>query len=188
MESAGFVLAGGESTRMGRDKALLSYRGRTLVEVIASTVQEAAGTAAIIGDPGRYGYTSFPVYPDRVARCGPMGGLFTALSVTLSDWNLVVACDMPKLSAEMLKSLIGRASESAAECVVATAPGGQWYPLCAVYHRRCLPAVDRAIRERRLKMQDLFAELRAITMVSNPADLANINTPKEWLQFEDRPA
>ena len=108
MEATGFVLAGGGSSRMGRDKALLPYRGTTLLAYIASVVRQAAGTATIIGDPDRYSNVGFPVCPDQIPQCGPIGGIYTALSVTASDWNLVVACDMPMLSAPVLRRLIER--------------------------------------------------------------------------------
>lgn len=188
MEAAGFVLAGGGSTRMGRDKALLPYRGRTLVEVIASAVQNATGSAIIVGNPDRYAYTGFPVCADHIVGCGPIGGLFTALSITAMDWNLVVACDMPMLSPAMLRSLLERAFESPAACVVAAGPDGKRHALCAVYHRRCLPAVDRAIRASRLKMGELLVDLDAVSVALDPAALANVNTWDEWLDFEPRPA
>src|SRR5712692_9632320 len=139
MEATGFVLAGGRSARMGRDKALLPYRGTTLLEHIASVVRQAAGTATIIGDPDRYRDLRHPVYPDQVPQCGPIGGIYTALRVTASDWNLVVACDMPMLSAPVLRRLIDHSSQSASNCIVGVGPGGEPHPLCAVYHRRCLP-------------------------------------------------
>lgn len=186
MEAAGFVLAGGGSTRMGRDKALLPYRGRTLVEVIASAVQEAAGTAAIIGDPLRYAYAGCPVHADRIPGCGPIGGVFTALSVTAADWNLIVGCDMPMLSAATLRALVERAFCSTAVCVVAADAAGELHPLCAVYHRRSLPVVERAIRENRLKMRDLVVELETVRIPVAPAALANVNTPGQWLEFEQR--
>ena len=76
MEPSGFVLAGGLSSRMGRDKALLPYRGKTLVEHVAETVSEAlpesSRPVAIIGDPGRYGNLGYPVHPDSVPGCGPL--------------------------------------------------------------------------------------------------------------------
>ncbi len=91
---------------MGRDKALLPYRGVTLVEHMAQAVHAAAGSVALIGDPVRYSSLGYPVYPDKFAGCGPLGGIYTALSVSSTDWNLIVACDMPGVTAEVLQVLL----------------------------------------------------------------------------------
>src|SRR5262249_26013461 len=128
MQRSGFVLAGGRSLRMGRDKALLLYPGTTLVEHIAGAVLAAAGSVSIVGDPARYGFLGYPVHPDQLPGCGPLGGLYTALNVSTTDWNLVVACDMPGISSATLRSLFDRALQ-AGNCAVATGPEGKPEPL-----------------------------------------------------------
>jgi molybdopterin-guanine dinucleotide biosynthesis protein A len=183
----GFVLAGGRSSRMGRDKALLPYQGTTLLRHIARAVEEAAGNVALIGDPALYSDSGYPVYPDELPGCGPLGGIHTALSLSKTDWSLVVACDMPGISAGPLRALLDQAAKSHRDCVLAAGPTGAPEPLCAVYHRRCLPAVLRAIRDKRLKMRDFVAEVDAEIMALDPAVLANVNTPKEWAALEETP-
>src|SRR5271163_1224329 len=99
---SGYVLAGGRSTRMGRDKALLPLGDSTLLDHVAQCVRQAAGNVTIIGPPDRYASLGYPVTADLVTNCGPLGGLYTALSITETDWNLMVACDMPGLTAHFL--------------------------------------------------------------------------------------
>lgn len=187
MQASGFVLAGGASKRMGQDKALLLYRGTTLVEHVAETVREAAGSATLIGDPDRLGHLGLAVYPDELPSCGPASGIYTALRITQTDWNLVLACDMPAVSANILGELLLRAETSERNCVAASGKYGQPEPLCAVYHRRCLPMVGRAIRDNRLRMRDLIKEIGAIWIPVDPSMLANVNTPDEWAKFETKP-
>jgi molybdopterin-guanine dinucleotide biosynthesis protein A len=170
---------------MGRDKALLAYREATLVEYVARAVREAIGSVALVGDPDRYGQLGHAVYRDKVPGCGPLGGIYTALSVSLTDWNLIVACDMPGISARALQRLIEPEAEPGRNCVIGLGPSGKPEPLCAIYHRRCLPALDRAIREKRFKMRDLVAELEAELRPLEAAALANVNTPAEWAEFEE---
>jgi molybdenum cofactor guanylyltransferase len=184
MQASGFVLAGGGSTRMGRNKALLPFHGMTLVEHIAGIVREAAGSVTLIGDPGQLGYLGLPVIPDQIAGRGPAGGIETALTMTTTDWNLIAGCDMPGLTCDILLRLLGRAALTTTNCVAAAVSDGEPEPLCAVYHRRCLPVVDRAIRENRLKMKNLLAELGAELVPVDPAAIANANTPGEWAEFE----
>jgi len=172
---------------MGRDKALLPYRGTTLVEHLARVVQEAAGAVALIGATDHYRSLGYPVYPDKFPGCGPLGGIYTALSVSSTDWNLIVACDMPGISADVLRTLLGSAEQSGKSCVVATGPTGDPEPLCAVYHRSCLPVLARAIEEKRFKMRDLVAQLDRTLKPVDASALANVNTPAEWADFEPKP-
>ena len=184
MQASGFVLAGGASKRMGQDKALMPYGGTTLVEHVAKIVAEAAGSVALIGDPARLGHLGLPVFADELPSCGPASGIYTALRVTETDWNLVVACDMPSISANVLRKLLHHAESAERGCVAAVGPYGQPEPLCAVYHRRCLPALSRAIRDKRLKMRDLIKEIGAVWIPVDATALVNVNTPAEWAEFE----
>jgi molybdopterin-guanine dinucleotide biosynthesis protein A len=184
MQASGFVLAGGASKRMGQHKALLPFSGTTLVQHIAKTVSEAAGPVALIGDPEQLGALGLPVFPDQLPGCGPASGIYTALKVTETDWNLVVACDMPAITADLLRGLVLRTETAGRDCVAAIGPYGQPEPLCAVYHRRCLPALTRAIRDKQLRMRDFVKEIGALWVAVDQSALANVNTPAEWADFE----
>jgi molybdopterin-guanine dinucleotide biosynthesis protein A len=184
MQSSGFVLAGGASKRMGQHKALLPYRGTTLVEHVAKIVSEAAGSVALIGDPGQLGHLGLAVFPDELPGYGPASGIYTALRVSTTDWNLMVACDMPSVTVDLLRLLLLRAETAQRDCVAATGPYGQPEPLCAVYHRRCLPSLTRSIRDKRLRMRDFVKEIGAIWVPVDKLALANVNTPGEWAEFE----
>ena len=186
MQASGFVLAGGGSTRMGRNKALLPFHGNTLVEHVAGIVAQATGSATLIGDPVQLGHLGLPVVPDALPASGPASGIYTALSMTSTDWNLIAGCDMPALTREILLDLLRCAALTRADCVAAAGRDGELEPLCAVYHRRCLPAVARGVRENRLKMKNLLAELGAESMPVDAAALVNLNTPTEWAEFETK--
>jgi molybdopterin-guanine dinucleotide biosynthesis protein A len=184
MRRAGFVLVGGRSTRMGRDKAWLPFRGMALAAHVASVVAEAAGSVALIGDPEKYGGLGFSVEPDHVRGCGPMGGLYTALSVTVADWNLVVACDMPGITVQTLNHLLDQIPASGSGCVVPVSAEGDPQPLCAAYHRGCLSAIKRAIEDKRFKMKDIIGELQPVLVAGvEPASLVNLNSPSEWSEY-----
>lgn len=176
---AGFVLAGGRSSRMGRDKALLPWKGSTLVESVAREVFIAAGNVTVIGSPELYGNVGFPVIPDRIDGCGPLGGLYTALSVTTADWNVLVACDMPAVTHQLLEELLAGAEGSGADALVPETPVGL-EPLCAVYHARLLPSVESAIQSKLLKMHDFISTIQACRWpVSHAGFFRNLNTPEQ---------
>jgi len=181
MSRAGFVLAGGRSSRMGRDKALLPYRGTTLIEYLAGEVRQAAGSVCLVGPPERYRVLPFPVLPDLYPDGGPAAGIHAALRATRADWNLIVACDMPALTAAFLAELLERAESAGRRGLVPLAPSGRSQPLCAVYHRACLPALERGLEAGRRKLTDLIADLDlAVWPVAEARWFQNPNTPAEW--------
>ena len=182
--TAGFVLAGGRSSRMGRDKALLRVDQSTLVERTAEVVRAAAGSATLIGMPERYAHLRLPVVADLVEDRGPIGGLLTALTVTQADWNLVTACDMPGLTADFLRRLLAAARDSGSACLAPESASGL-HPLCAVYHRRTRAAVETAVVHNSLKMHDLLKVLGAVSWpVADSSLIRNVNTPAEWEQAQ----
>ncbi len=177
------MLAGGESSRMGRDKALLPWQGQTLVGHIAASVLEAAGTVTLIGSPERYGALGLPVVADLTPDCGPLGGLLTALTVSPAEWSLVVACDMPSLSAVFLETLCRAAEQLDGGCLIPCPPSGRLEPLCAVYHRGCLPVVRQLVQEKRLKMTEALTSLQVVSQpVAEAAWFENLNTHEDWLK------
>ena len=172
---------------MGRDKALLELDepGITLLEKTASLVKLVAGSVTVVGGEERYGNLGLPVMADLIPeigphKIGPMGGLITILKRTQAEWNLLVACDMPHLNVELLRNLLLAAVESNADCVLAEGPDGRLHPLCAVYHRRCLPEVGRLISNKCFTMHRLIEILDAKHwFVADNRLLGNVNTPAD---------
>jgi len=182
---AGFVLVGGNSSRMGRDKARLPFHGKTVVEHVASTVAEAAGSVTLVGAPERYGTLGFPMLADGRSGVGPLAGIHTALAASPADWNLIVACDMPGISAPFLRSLMAVAQSSGdTDCLLPAGPSGLPEPLCAVYHSRCLDVIGAALERNVRKITDGLHGLRiANWSVAESGWFRNVNTPEEWTQF-----
>lgn len=178
------MLVGGRSSRMGRDKALLPFRGGALVQSVARAVATAAGSAALVGSPGRHGGLGFGVTPDIYPGEGPLGGILTALQVTRAEWNLVVACDMPGISAPFLASLMEAAERSDADALVPRGPSGYLEPLCAAYHRRARQELHAAFLAGERKITRAFEGLHiAEWPVTELTPLQNVNTPGEWAAY-----
>ena len=178
---AGFVLVGGNSARMGRDKALLPYGGATLAEHVAARVRAAAGSVALVGDSERYRALCLPVTPDLHPGRGPLAGIQAALQASNARWNLIVACDMPALTTEFLLSLLDRAEACRAPCLAPVSPAGRPEPLCAVWGRDCLAAVGAALRRNVRKMTEALEAVRALYWpVAEAAWFENLNTPRDW--------
>jgi molybdenum cofactor guanylyltransferase len=179
MQTAGFVLVGGKSRRMGRDKALLPFGSGVLAQHVASVIASVVDEVTLIGDPGLYLHLGFPCLPDRRSGFGPLSGIEAALESGKAKFNLVLACDLPVINADHLRLLLHTACSSDAQCILMEDNEGRLQPLCAVYRSDCLPAVRRAIDEKNLKLMDLVRALDA-QVVPLATRLWNVNTIEEW--------
>ncbi|HWG51398.1 MAG TPA: molybdenum cofactor guanylyltransferase [Candidatus Acidoferrales bacterium] len=141
----GFVLAGGKSMRMGRDKAVLQLEGRTLLEHALDTLRQVCAEVMVLGSREFYADFGAEVVQDIFPGCGPLAGIHAGLSRTRTDFNLIIAVDTPFLSADFLRFMAQRAIESGA---VVTTPqiAGYKQPLCSVYSREFLPIAEGALQ------------------------------------------
>lgn len=189
MRHAGFVLTGGRSSRMGRDKALLPYLSGSLADHVAKEVREATPVVNLIGDPDVYGHLGYPVYADQIPGRGPLSGIHTAVSLRQADWNLILACDLPNIRSAELRQILeaADAAGATAECVVPSSNSKVWQPLCAAYHARCLPKLENALTHNRLKMMELLEQLNCVVLSDfEPNLFLNVNTPADWAKIEAR--
>jgi len=173
------ILAGGDARRFGgRDKGALVVDGRTILERQISELSTVTPDVRVIRRED-----------DLVPGCGPLGGLHAALNAARGDALFLVACDMPFVTAALAAYLLTLAGD--VDAVVPRTERG-YHPLCAVYGRACLPAVERRLAERRLKMLDLLHDLRVRDVTADDLGrfgncdrlLANVNTPAEYASLE----
>jgi molybdopterin-guanine dinucleotide biosynthesis protein A len=182
---AGFVLVGGRSSRMGRDKALLLHHGEALASAIAREVERAAGQCTLIGDPSRYQPLGYPVIADIYPGEGPLGGILTALRHSSADWNVIVACDMPQITAELFRGLLEAADQrSDLDVLAPMGPSARFEPLCSVYHRRCGPVLQSAFDSGVRKIAEAVKYLRLETVeIPELRALDNVNTLEDWARY-----
>jgi len=184
---AAWVLAGGNSSRMGSPKALLEIDGLPLVARAVRLLSPLCSSVTIVGAPDRYRHLGFAVIADEQPDIGPLGGILTSLSSTAADWNLVVACDLPYLTAEWLRYLAARAARSKARAVLPESEAGA-EPLCAVYHREAAATIRASILRNVLKVTSALEGLpveRVTPAEIRPFDprgilFQNLNTPDEY--------
>jgi molybdenum cofactor guanylyltransferase len=182
---AAFILAGGKSSRMGTDKAFVTYEGKTLLERALDLARAVTTDVRIVGDPAKFGAFA-PTVEDIFPSCGPLGGIHAALRRSSADLNLILAVDMPFVTLDLLRYLIERARNSSAAITVPHCGGGT-QPLCAVYRRTFADLAENALKQGRFKIDALFAA--ESTLVIGEGELKahgfsadmfrNLNTPKE---------
>lgn len=138
----GFVLAGGASRRMGRAKASLQLDGESMLERQIRVLRSVARRVAVVGgQPGYLDEFDVSCVPDAITGRGPLGGIYTALLESRTEFSLVLGCDLPFVNRNLLACLMLRAKADGSDVTVPCSPDGRLQPLCAVYRRRALYAV-----------------------------------------------
>jgi molybdopterin-guanine dinucleotide biosynthesis protein A len=176
------ILAGGRASRFGgRDKSRLFVEGRSIFDREIAELSKMADELLLVGGTPRDGVRFIA---DLVPGCGPLGGLHAALTAAAGETTIVVACDMPYLSAPFLAHLAALAAD--ADAVVPHTERG-YHPLCAAYTRAAIEPIARRLAAGRLAMMDLLTDVRlrvvAADEIARFGDphrlLANVNTPAE---------
>jgi molybdopterin-guanine dinucleotide biosynthesis protein A len=177
------VLAGGESRRMGRPKALLPVGTATLIEwLVARLAPQFAHLAVAARDPDRLPPGLRPhLAPDLHAGAGPLAGVEAGLAASPHDLVVAVACDMPAVTPDLLRRLAG-----AAIGVDAAVPrlGGRPEPACAAYRRSAAGPIAAALAAGRHRATDALGDLGVRWLDGeDPALFANLNTPEDYRRF-----
>lgn len=189
------ILAGGKSSRMGTDKALLEFEGKQFITQIAEELSwfderiiARGGNSRLEGELER----EWTVIPDFYPDHGPIGGLHAALSACESDALFVVTCDMPLIESGLVRELCARMQETdfdgervdAYDVVISVGEGGKIHPLCGVYRKSVVPVLEEQILSGRNRVMEALKRLRVnYVTVDSPAgarQLANINTPQDY--------
>ncbi len=196
-QTSGFILVGGNSSRMGRDKASLEINGEPLLLRTVRLLSPLVNPVIAVGSPERYSELALDMVQDDFVGMGPLGGIATALRLSKTEWNLIVGCDLPFLSNGWVKWLLDHAANSSADAVVPETLNGL-QPLCAMYRSRILPAVLQAISRgvRRVTQGIAGLTLERVKPVQwkefgSEEIFTNMNTPQEYedarLRLENKP-
>ena len=187
------IQAGGQSSRMGEDKALKIFLGRPLIQRVADRLTPIADEIIVTTNrPDDYRFLNLRLFSDIKPERGALGGLYTAIASATQPIVAVVACDMPFASPRLIETMSRLLVEEEADVVIAKSEGG-YEPLHAVYRREaCLPAIEKSIDADQWKVIAWFPQVkvRVLTMEeiksADPDGLAfwNVNTPEEFAKAE----
>lgn len=187
------VQAGGESRRMGSDKALIPFLGQPLIQRVLGRLAHLADEVIVTtNNPPAYRFLGLPIAADLLPGRGALGGLFTALSVATQPLVAVVACDMPFVNPGLLQAAHAKLLAFDCDAVIPLTAGGS-EPFHAVYRREtCLPAIQRALQADKWRVNSWFDDVNLCYLSEeaihnhDPQGLAfwNVNTPEEFEQAE----
>ncbi len=189
------IQAGGQSTRMGENKALKPFLGRPLIQRVVDRLAPIADELLVTtNEPADLAFLQLPLIPDLKPGRGALGGLYTALASAHQEVVAVVACDMPFASAPLITASTRILELEAADVVIARTPEG-FEPMHAVYRRlTCLPAIEAAIQADQWRVISWFPTVKVRTLTEeelaryDPDRTAflNLNTPEEFSEAERR--
>ena len=182
------ILAGGLARRMGgADKSALRISGERIIDRQLSTLQTLTESIVIVGGAaGRFEQLGVRLVPDAIPGSGAIGGIYSAVIASERPWTAVVACDLPFLSALVLRALAARRSASVDAVIPRSRDGLQ--PLCAMYSARCADALRARIERGLLKASEIVEDVRVEEL--GPDEIAaydpdglmfvNVNTPHDY--------
>lgn len=188
LDTEGFILAGGLSSRMGEDKSRLRLGGRTFVELAAGALASVSGRVSVVGSRAGVESHGLAVVRDVYEGLGALGGLHAALASCGARWAAVVPCDLPFVTAELFERLASFKGDDV-DAVAPLQDDGRPQPLCAFYDAaRCLGAAEALIRAGELRPRALLRTVRTRwVQFEELSDLGgshlffrNVNTPADY--------
>lgn len=154
----GIVLAGGRSSRMGRDKSVLPWHNSNLVQTVIRKVGQVCEDIVLVSNQPRNVSHRVRVVGDIVPGMGPLGGIHAGLTHAKHPLAFVTACDMPYIVPEAISFLSQQAGEE--WDVVIPANGDQFEPMFAVYRKTCIPAIEAMLKDNRRQIIGFFSLIR----------------------------
>ena len=178
------ILAGGKSSRMGSEKGLIPYQGSPFVRHIISAVEPLADHILIVTDNPAYNEFGFERIEDRFKERGPLSGLYSGLEASSTAYNIVLSCDIPLITSELLRKLLDGKKEEAD--IVHLKVSGKVMPLIALYHKRCSATCEFLLNKNERRLLAL-RDHHTVIDIEIPDELTyqgmNINTKDELIRF-----
>ena len=172
MKFTTIILAGGQSSRMGSNKALLPYKGKPLIQYSIDLARQFTNDIVLSANNRDLDFLGFEVVNDILAVKAPLAGIHSGLTSSRSEWNLVLTCDMPNVSKALINKLMSELNHRVA--MVAPQHDGYIEPLCGFYHRDVIPVIEANFAQGKLSLYDLAGSVRHSFVAIN--DLSSAET------------
>lgn len=184
----GIILAGGKSLRMGVDKAFIQFKNKILIEHILDVSKNIFQEILISANDEKYLQFGLPLIPDIIPNHGPIGGIYSCLEASSNNFNIVLSCDTPFISEELICFIIENIEKK--QIVVPATENNLYEPLCAFYHKNTGPILREFIDRDNNRIPDVFkvVDFKGLPVNStcdfwHPNLFANINSLTEFEKY-----
>jgi len=184
------LLAGGKSKRMGRDKGLININGKTLLEQTIKKLEKISRNILIISNQSGYDQFKYPVYNDLKTNKGPIGGIYTGLTHSKSEINIIIACDMPNLTTDFLNFMI-ESHKPHCDATIAVYKE-RIQPLSGLYNKYCRNKLETQIETGNYRMSEALKVLQTNYVsipkeieLSSPHLFDNLNTIEDLKMYRN---
>lgn len=193
----GIVLAGGKSSRFGKDKAMANFGESTFLENAIRILTPITSDIIISSNHSRHKDFGFPVIEDEVKNIGPLGGILSALKASATDCNIILSVDMPLMNSSYIRYLHEKSKKA---CITVGSDSNEnSHPTCGIYHKLILPYIEANIIKEKYSLHHLIKTTPHCQIISAPTKaffysdeiFHNINTISDYLKYistRDNPA
>ncbi|WP_458124372.1 molybdenum cofactor guanylyltransferase [Paenibacillus sp. Z3-2] len=191
-EFTGIILAGGLSSRMGANKAMLELNGSVVLQHVTKAMRPAVSRIIVAAGPNMttYGEMGYECVQDHYPGKGPLAGLHAALEASNTEWNLVCACDMPLLQTSFLDGIKKLAESADSYSAIVPRVDGRVHPLAGAYHKRVLPDLEQRLMQGHLRVMQWLEEIGCRYVEAEELEragvhqlamqMSNMNTPEAY--------
>ena len=182
----GIILSGGKSSRMGTDKGFLKHKGKTFIQHSIDALQPLVSETIIVSNNSAYDVFKLKRIKDEIENAGPLAGVYTGFMQSKTDYNLVLSCDIPLISSEILELLIESMDDTSE--VVQIEANTKTSPLIALYKTSCASKFYKLLNEgeRRLRYAVNQCQVKHVKLDSDIGFYTlNINTPEEFKMIQN---
>ncbi len=182
----GIILAGGKSSRMGSDKGFLKLNKKPFVQYSIEALKPFVSEIMIVSDNSAYDIFGLKRITDCIKNAGPVSGIYSGLEASKTDYNLILSCDIPLITSEVLQKLID-AIDDASE-IIQVESEGKSMPLIALYKKSAKEKFINFLKqdERRLRVVIKACTYKNVVLnKANQNSTLNVNTKEEFKHMED---
>ena len=159
------ILAGGKSTRMGQEKSLILFSGKPLIEVLIDKLSRIFNNLMIITNkPDLYKKYGIEIHTDLLKNHGSLGGIYTGLFYSKTNYNFICACDMPFLNENLIKFML---KKTGSYDIIIAQHNARLEPLSAIYSKSCITPIKEQLSKNNLKITDFFSSVKVKTITEN---------------------
>lgn len=182
MQVTGIILAGGKSSRMGKDKALLEISGQSLLKRAIEFCQLFCDEILLSSNIPEHQISGYQLVFDEIEECGPLGGIYSCLKKSKNDWNFIISVDSPFVEPDFVSFLLSQ--KNGYDSVVPFYKRGK-EPLIALYHKKILPIIQSQLLSGNYKMHYILQNIHTNYVDSQnwvekfPRLFYNINYPED---------